>query len=170
MESKVKPMQPDHLKPNDSDEETEGGEGEGTGDGPGKKKESATGAGGAGGGKGNGDAGGSGGAHGGGNSKPSIPIRYRTFAQDSATGVYTVTVVPERQPATDAMLVISTVGDDQKAPAEIKSARLASGEDIHVAQTGVLGPLKLTTDAPVKLEVVLLEPLRVAMEVSAHEA
>jgi hypothetical protein len=170
MESKAKPMQPDHLKPNDSDDETEGGEGEGTGNGPGKKKETATGTGGSGGGKGNGDAGGSGGAHGGANSKPAIPIRYRTFAQDSATGVYTVTVVPEKQPTTDAMLVISTVGDDQKAPAEIKSARLASGGDIPVPETGILGPLKLTAGAPLKLEVVLLEPLRVAMEVSAHEA
>jgi len=170
MESKAKPMQPDHLKPNDSDEETEGGEGEGTGDGPGKKKETATGTGGAGGGKGNGDAGGSGGGHGGANSKPAIPIRYRTFVQDSATGVYTVTVAPEKQPTTDAMLAISTVGDDQKAPAEIKSARLASGGDIPVPETGILGPLKLTTDAPLKLEIVLSEPLRVAMEVSAHEA
>jgi hypothetical protein len=49
-------------------------------------------------------------------SKPPIPIRYRTFAQDSATGVYTVAVVPEQQPDTDAMLVIATIGDDQKAP------------------------------------------------------
>src|ERR1035437_112173 len=103
-------------------------------------------------------------------SKPLIPIRYRTYAKDSATGVYAVTVVPEQQPKTDCMLVISTVGDDQKAPAEIKSARFAGGGDIAIPKTGVLGPLKFTANEPLKLEVVLLEPLRVAMEVSAHEA
>jgi len=170
MDSKTKPMQPDHLKPNEADGETEDGEGEGTASEQGNREETATGTGGKGGGKGTGNAGASGGAHGGVSSKPSIPIRYRTYAQDSATGVYTVTVVPEQQPATDAMLVISTVGDDQKAPAEIKSARLASGGDIGVQKTGLIGPLKLTTGTPLKLEIVLAEPLRVAMEVSAHEA
>ena len=170
MESKTTRMQPDHLKPDNADDEAEGMEGEGTGDGLGKPTETATGAGSAGGGKGTGNAGDAAGASGGAHSKPSIPIRYRTYAQDSATGVYNVTIVPEQQPTTDAMLLISTVGDDQKAPAEIKSARLANGGNIAVPETGVLGPLKLTPGAPLKLEVVLLEPLRVAMEVSANEA
>lgn len=170
MDSKSKPMQPDHLKPNEADGETEGGDGDGTGGGPGKRGENAGGAGGAGGGKGTGNAGGAGGSNGGANSKPSIPIRFRTYTQDSATGVYTVTVVPDQQPSGEAMLAISTVGDDQKAPAEIESARLASGQDIPVAEAGILGPVKLTAGTPLKLEVVLSEPLRVAMEVSAHEA
>lgn len=170
MDSKLKPMQPDHLKPTDANDETEGEEGEGAGGGPDKRNETTTGVGGADGGKGNGDAGGSGGSQGGANSKPAIPIRYRTYAQDSATGVYAVTVAAEKLPITDAMLVISIVGDDQKALAEIKSARFASGGDIAVAKTGVLGPLKFTNGEPLKLEVVLVEPLRVAMEVSAHEA
>lgn len=102
--------------------------------------------------------------------KPLIPVRYRTFAQDSATGVYSVTVLSEQTAKADAMLVISTVGDDQKALAEIKSARFVSGKDIPISKTGILGPLKLTANEPLKLEIVLLEPLRVAMEVSAHEA
>jgi hypothetical protein len=170
VDSKVKPMQPDHLKPNDADSETEGEEGEGTGAGHGKEEKPVTGTGGDDRGEGTGNAGDAGGSHGGASSKPAIAIRYRTYAQDTATGVYTVTVAPEQQPATDAMLIISTVGDDQKAPAEIKSARLASGEEIPVPKTGIVGPLKFTTGAPLKLEVVLLEPLRVAMEVSAHEA
>ncbi len=67
------------------------------------------------------------------------------------------------------MLVIATIGDDQRAPAEIKSARLASGADIAVAKTGVLGPLKFVAGEPLKFEVVLREPLRVAMDVSAYE-
>jgi hypothetical protein len=170
MDSETKAMQPDHLKPTDAEDETESGEGDGTVNGLGQGKETDTGTGGAGGRKGNGNAAGVGGAQGGTNSKPSIAIRFRTYARDSATGVYAVTVVPDQQPATAAMLVISTVGDDQKAPAEIKSARLASGADIAVTETGVIGPLKFTANEPLKLEVVLLEPLRVAMEVSAHEA
>jgi hypothetical protein len=164
MDNKTRSMQPDHLKPTDADEETEDGEGEGTGGGPGRQKETATG-----GGQGTGNAGRSGGSHDGANSKPAIAIRYRTYARDSSAGVYAVTVLPETQPAGDAVLIIWMVGDDQKAHAEIKSARLASGADIQVSATGVLGPLKLTNDEPVKLEVVLREPLRVAMEVSAHE-
>jgi len=170
IETAAKPMQPDHLKPDDEDGETQGGGGEGTGNGPGRQQGTGRGAGGPGGGQGTGNAGGAGGAHGGASSKPSIPIRYRTFAQDSAAGVYAVAVVPEEQPATDAMLALSMVGDDQKAAAEIKAARLASGGDVPVAKPGILGPLKLTAGAPVRLEVVLTEPLRVAMEVSAHEA
>ncbi|HZS56885.1 MAG TPA: hypothetical protein VFA65_20940, partial [Bryobacteraceae bacterium] len=165
---KTKPMQPDHLKPTDGDDETEEGEGEGTAGGPAKTQENATGAGDPGGGSSN--AGGSRGGRGGVHSKPSIPIRYRTYAQDTATGVYSVTVVPERESKTDAMLVISTVGDDQTAPAEIKSARFAAGGDIPLAEAGVIGPVKLGSAAPLKLEVVLAEPLRVAMEVAAHEA
>jgi hypothetical protein len=170
MDSKTKPMQPDHLMPSDGDGETEDGEGEGTGDGLGKENASSGGTGGGGGGKGAGNAAGAGGAQGGVHSKPAIPVRYRTYTQDPATGVYSVTVVPEQQPTADAMLVITTVGDDQKAPAEIKSARLTSGADIPVAETGKLGPVKLTAGEPLKLEIVLSEPLRVAMEVSAHEA
>ncbi|HET7625997.1 MAG TPA: hypothetical protein VFM25_12110 [Verrucomicrobiae bacterium] len=101
--------------------------------------------------------------------KPLIPIRYRTYAQDSATGVYSVTVVSEKPADAAGMLVVSTVGDDQKAPAEIKSARFANGGDIYVPKTGVLGPIKFKNGEALKLEVVLSEPLRVAMEVSAYE-
>jgi hypothetical protein len=101
--------------------------------------------------------------------KPSIPIRYRTFALDSATGVYSVTVLSEKPSDVEGMLVVSTVGDDQKALAEIKSARFTSGGDVSVPKTGVVGPIKFKNGEPLKLEVVLSEPLRVAMEISAYE-
>lgn len=170
VDSKAKPMQPDHLKPNEADSETAEGDGDSGGLQPGQEKEPGAESAGKNEGKEAGDAGHTGGSQGGTGSKLSIPIRYRTYAQDSATGVYAVTVVPEQQPAADVMLVISIVGDDQKVPAEIKSARLITGEDVPVPGTGVLGPFKLTTGSALKLEVVLAEPLRVAMEVSAHEA
>lgn len=166
MDSRAKPMQPDHQKQDDEGENEgegregfEGGSGGSEGSGGGgegeKDKENS------------GDADGS---HGGVNPKPAVPIRYRTFAQDYATGVYTATVVCEQQTNGETMLAISTVGDDQKAPAEIKSARLVSGADIPVTGTGILGPLKFEQGVPLRMEVVLEEPLRVAMEISAHEA
>jgi len=174
MDTKPKHMQPDHLEPEGEDGETEQGEGEDAGTGRDKERDPDAGAG-AGGGVTDswGEAGGaepSNGSQGGTNAKPSIPIRYRTYAQDSTTGVYTVTVASEEQTSDDVMLVISTVGDDQKAPAEIKSARFSTGGDIPIAQAGVLGPIKMKANGMLKLEVVLSEPLRVAMEVSAHEA
>jgi hypothetical protein len=101
--------------------------------------------------------------------KPLIPIRYRTFARDSATGVYSVTVLSEKPSDAVGMLLVSTVGDDQKALAEIKFARFTSGGDVSVPKTGVVGPIKFKNGEPLKLEVVLSEPLRVAMEISAYE-
>lgn len=88
VDSKAKPMQPDHLKPNDADSETEDEQGEGVGNGPRKEEATATGTGATDGRKGTGNTGDTGGSHGGASSKPSIPIRYRTYARDSATGVY----------------------------------------------------------------------------------
>jgi len=102
--------------------------------------------------------------------KPLIPIRYRTYAQDSGTGVYSATVLPEETAEANAMLVVSIVGDDQKALAEIKSARFTTGGDIPISKTGVLGPIKFKKGEALKLEIILSEPLRVAMEVSAYEA
>lgn len=101
--------------------------------------------------------------------KPIIPIHYRTYAQDSTTGVYSVTLVPQKEGSVEGLLVVSTVGDDQKALAEIKSARFAKGGDIAVPRTGILGPIKFKNGEALKLEVVLADPLRVAMEISAYE-
>ncbi len=168
IDEKRRAMQPDHLKPTDDNDETESAEGAGTSGSA--SGETATGTGGQGDGQGAGNTGDTTGGKGGAGSKPSIPVRYRTYSRDASAGVYVVNVAPEKQPAGDAVLIISTVGDDRKAPAEIKSARLLSGGDIEVRASGVIGPLKLSKGSPVKLEIVLREPLRVAMEVSAHEA
>ncbi len=134
-----------------------------------------------GGGGGEGDGGGNGGG-GGGNGdrgdggisgdhpKPIIPIAYRTFATNISAGVYMVSVRPEKNTSKKANLAVWVVGDDQRALAEIQSARLLNGKDLEVTSTGLLGPVSLPKNETLQFEVRLAEPLRVAMEVSAHEA
>lgn len=159
---KVKTTQPDHQKPEgEADHDGQSGDEEnvetsGHGGGDGQRGR-------------NSKFGGSGGTHGGSGPRLAIPIRYRTFAQDYATGVYTATVSPEKDSSGVATLLICTVGDDQKAPAEIRSARFASGTPIPVVGAGLLGPVALKTGEVIRMEIVLKEPLRVAMEISAHE-
>jgi hypothetical protein len=146
--------QPDQSAPGD-------GDGEGEGDG-------GTGGGGIdGGGGGQGKKGGSTGEQ----SKPTIPMRYRTFATNLDAGVYAVTMQSEKSSAKNAMFSLWVVGDQGKAPAEIKSARLRDGKSVPVKGVGLLGPLMLpSSKGTLHLEIKLREPLRIAMEVAAHEA
>lgn len=164
-------MQPDKSKPEGQDDETETGEGEGTGGGPGtKENEGDGGTGGGGGGVGDGSAdkgeGGKGGLH----SKPALPVRYRTFAKDIVRGAYSVLVALEGSGSKSVNLVVSTVGDDQKALADIASARTQNGAELPIAGPGMIGPISLSAEGVHRIELTLAEPIRVAMEVSAHEA
>lgn len=164
-------IQPDKSKPEGDEEETEAGGGEGCGGGPGKGTNKTDGGmGTSAGGKGEGSAGSDTGGKGGVYSKPSIPVRYRTFAKNADNGVYSLMVTRQGKGNTPVSLLVSTVGDDQKAPAEIKAARLNDGTPVPIAGPGVLGPVTLAADDTLRLEVVLSEPVRVAMEVTAHEA
>ena len=67
-------------------------------------------------------------------------------------------------------VVLRTVGDDQRSPADVVSARLQSGARVPLSGPGVLGPLKLPKGGELSLEIQLREPLRVSMEVSVLEA
>jgi hypothetical protein len=130
----------------------EGGDGEG-GDGPG----------------GPGAIGGGGGL--GEQSKPTIPIRYRTFATNLDAGVYSLTVQSEKPSSQNALLSLWVVGDQGKAPAEIKSARLRDGKTLPVKGVGLLGPIVLpSSKGTLHVEIKLTDPQRIAMEVAAHEA
>lgn len=102
--------------------------------------------------------------------KPTIPIRYRTFATNLSAGVYKVTVQSEQKITKAANLVVYTVGDDQKAPADIRSARLADGKNLAVKGPGAIDPVLLPHKGVLHIEIRLREPLRLAMEVAAHEA
>jgi len=164
-------MQPDKSKAEGQAEETENGEGEGTGGGPGKQEnESDGGTGGPGGGTGEGNADKSEGDKGGVFSKPDLPIRYRTFVKDIGRGAYSVLVGLKGTGNKSVNLVISTVGDDQKSAADIKSAKTESGASLPIAGPGIIGPIKLSGENVHRVELTLAESVRVAMEVSAHEA
>jgi hypothetical protein len=156
---------PDHVKPGEGTDEIETGGGDfppegGTGSGGGTGE-----------GAGEGGAGkrGRGGPQGE-ESKPTIPIRYRTFATNVDSGVYAVTVQSENKTPKGATLSIWTVGDQGKAPAEIISARQRDGKNVPVKGAGILGPIVLPNKkGSLRLEIKLSEPLRLAMEVAAHE-
>ena len=164
-------MQPDNAKPEGEEEETEAGEGGGSGGGPGQgTNETYGGTGSGGGGKGEGSAGAEMGGKGGAHSKPAVPVHYRTFVKTADSGVYTLVVSRQTKGSQAVNLLISTVGDDQKTPAEISVACLEDGTVIPIIGSGVFGPISLTDDAAHRIEVTLTEPIRVAMEVSAHEA
>jgi hypothetical protein len=166
-------MQPDKSTDEEQDDETEAGEGEGTGGSPGiytNASEGGTGGGGGGGGVGEGVAGKEPGGKGGVRSKPALPVRYRTFAKNIESGVYNVLVSLDGPGSKSANIVVSTVGDDQKAPADIVAAKMEDGTTLSVAGPGMFGPIVLSADTVHRIEVTFSQPVRVAMEVSAHEA
>jgi len=119
---------------------------------------------------GTGDYGEGAGAHGGIQSKPSVPLRYRTFLTDYNTGTYRLRVRAEQDGNQELYLVVSTIGDDKKEKAEIVSAHLQSGSNIPIESTGIIGPMRLDGEKFMQIDLVLSEPLRVAMEVVGYEA
>ena len=164
-------MQPDTSTAGGDDETTEAGEGEGTGGAPGEGENDGSGGNGnGGGGIDTGNAGTDTGATGGAQSKPAVPIRYRAFVKSGDDGFYELLIARSDGGKGRISLLVSTVGDDQKAPAEIESAWLPDGTTVAIAGPGTLGPLKASGEQTVRLEVKLSTPRRVAMEVSAHEA
>ena len=72
-------------------------------------------------------------------SKPSIPIRYRTSSSNGE--VYHLSLASYKESSSENFPAVFIAGDDQSAPAAIKTARIASsGEEIPVAQKGPIGP------------------------------
>jgi hypothetical protein len=141
------------------------GEGEGEGDVGGGGGDD-----GAGGGDGKGGKGSAGGGQGE-QSKPAIPIRYRTFATNLDAGVYALNVKSEKSTPSSAMVSLWVIGDQGKAPAELKSARLRDGKPIPVKASGLVGPVILPgSKGSLHIEIKLNDPQRIAMEVAAHEA
>ena len=109
------------------------------------------------------------GGKGGFGSRPAIPVRYRTYGRNLSAGVYALNLQPETKRAVDANVLLWTVGDDQRAHADVIAARLVTGEAVPVSG-GVIGPLRLVPSQLLRLEVVLRIPIKTAMEVTAHEA
>jgi len=171
IDSRQQRMQPGNSTDEGQEEETEAGEDEGTGGGPGTNANDADGGtGGGGGGVGDGRAGKETGGKGGSRSKPALPVRYRTFAKNIEQGAYSLLVALDGTGSKSVNLLVSTVGDDQKAPADIVAARLEDGTALPFAGPGMIGPITLSAETVHCIEVTLADSVRVAMEVAAHEA
>ena len=173
MDRSRRQMQPDDTAAGDGELETEeAGGGAGTGGGQGGGSNDVDGGrGGGGGGSEQGSAGpGKGGQHGG-NAKPAIPIRGRVFAKDLKKGIYTVIVEPTKPVKCDALLGLKAVADDASASLiAVQNARLDGGKALPTPKPGVIGPVKLNGRGRLVVEIALVEPRKLAMEVEAHEA
>lgn len=130
-------------------------------------------------GDGDGDGGGGNGADSGGkakeggdgkNPKSPIAVRCRVVPKDLAAGAYTLTIRSVERVKGGAVLSISAVGDDASAPIAVTTARLAGGKKVDITQSGKLGPVVFPKAGPLRIEIVLKDPQRLAMEVHAHEA
>jgi hypothetical protein len=172
MDRSRRPMQPDDGRPGDGDletEETGGGAGTGGGvDGGTNDTDGGTGIGGA--GSEQGSAGPKGGSREGRNAKPAIPIRGRVYAKDLSNGVYTVIAEPLKPFKGEALLSLNAIGDD--ATGSIVRIAIARGDDgkaLQMPRPGVFGPVKFSGKGRLLVDVTLVEPRKLAMEVEAHE-
>jgi uncharacterized membrane protein YgcG len=172
-------MQPDASQPGEGDSETEqGGEGTGTGGSAGGGS-GASGGGAGGGAGGGGNAGGVGegsagpkdGSGAGKNAKPAIPIRGRVYAKSLSDGVYSVIAEALKQVKGDVLLTIKAIGDDASGSVvRIAAARSEDGTVLHSPRPGVVGPMRFGSKGRLTVEITLVEPRKLAMEVEAHEA
>ena len=122
-----------------------------------------------------GGGGGGGGTDGKGKKKSAVqatplPIRYRAYSINQAAGVYAASVQAEQRDYDHAQLAIHAVGDQGAYRANVDYARLADGTPVQVRDRYLLGPLAIPFSKPLRLEIRLTEPVRVALELSAYEA
>lgn len=101
---------------------------------------------------------------------PSIAIEGRVYAKDLAKGIYAVIAKPIDAAKVDALLTITAIGDDaSRHLVRISKARITGGIELGIPGSGVIGPVRLSSKARVIVEVQLVEPRKLALEVEAHE-
>lgn len=100
-----------------------------------------------------------------------IIVQSRAFLSDGATGAYSLTVhPPQPRPTGYVFLEISAVGDDSTpTPVGLKGARLASNRVLDIPRPGRVGPVQFPKSGPLRLEVTLLKPRRLALEITASQ-
>lgn len=100
----------------------------------------------------------------------SVPIGFRAFCADPASGRYRISVIPLERDA-NLILSLAAVGDDQTAHIPVASARLADGASpVAVNARGQIGPIFCKKGTKKLFDVVLKESARYSVELSAHEA
>ena len=161
--ARAAPTKPGGNAPGEGDD---GAEGDGAGDEGGEPNDTD-----------GGDQGGSGGGSdgdgvpGGESGRSPVEVRSRAFLRDAAGGVYALTVHPPRpHPTGTVYLSVAAVGDDSLATAvRVKAARMANGRKVEVSNGGKVGPVKFPKSGPLRVEVTLSEPRRLALGVTAYE-
>ena len=100
-----------------------------------------------------------------------VEVRSRAFLRDPATGGYSLTIhPPQPRPAGDVYLSVAAVGDDSLATAvALSAARVAGGKTLAVGAAGRAGPVRFPKSGPLRVEVTLAEPRRLALDVTAFE-
>jgi len=100
-----------------------------------------------------------------------VEVRSRAFLCDLEQGHYTITVQPPRSlPSGVVFLSVAAVGDDsQPTPVRIRTARVAGGRKLELPKPGRIGPVTFPKNGPLRVEVTLVEPRRLALDVTAYE-
>ncbi len=121
------------------------------------------------GGGGDGEDGGGEDGGGGGRGSPPLAIRYRAYPIGKTDDVYAVAVRSEDGSRRRVVLTVNVVGDDARETVQVGTARTGNGRRVRVNESGKLGPVTIPAKGPLQLEITLAEPMKVAMEVLAHE-
>lgn len=67
-------------------------------------------------------------------------------------------------------LAVAAVGDDTlPVPVRLQSARILGGKKLDVPAFGRIGPVAFPKAVPLRVEVVLAEPRRLSLQVTAEE-
>lgn len=117
--------------------------------------------------KGGGDAGAAGGDAG----RTPVAVRSRAFLCDPVEGVYALTVHPTTpRPKGEVFLSVAAVGDDAVSiPVALRAARSVANRRLELPQPGRVGPVAFPRTGPLRVEVTLAEPRRLALDVTAYE-
>jgi len=118
------------------------------------------------------DEGGGGGGGGGGGSKSEkrdVPIRFRAFPKTSDYSEYSVTVRSDSNVAKKVMLTVQVVGDDAREFVRLRQVLFPNGKVVPHKAGGKVGPVTLDPNKPLRLDIKLEDPRKVAVEVVAHE-
>ena len=126
---------------------------------------------GTGGDKGSKGGGGESGAPGGDAGRTPVAVRSRAFLRDATQGVYALTIHPPHpRPAGEVYLSVAAVGDDSlSSQVRLRSARLAGNRRLDVTSSGRVGPVTFPITGPLRVDITLSEPRRLALDVAAHE-
>ena len=98
-----------------------------------------------------------------------VVVKSRAFLRDLEKAVYSLSVqTPKPRPKGQVFLSVTAVGDDLLAPIDLKSARQGA-KVLKIEKPNRVGPVTFPRSGPLKLDVMLAEPRKLSLQVTAHE-